>query len=109
MPWTTHVNQDVNRRTATHRAFEAVPETCPEVESALADAEKRIKEQTVALRNALIAAYYELEEVKDRCTELEEKLSTQEDVMADMQREIDGLKDERDTLAFDLQAAESQL
>lgn len=70
-----------NRKQAERDAFRAVGETCHHVDDAMAEATRLIKEQTGALREALIDACQraneaeeEVEDLKRRVKELEDEL-----------------------------------
>lgn len=62
------------RKAAEKEAYKMVPETCPHVENALAFAEKKIKEQTEMLREALCDQIQRAMEAEDRVAELERDL-----------------------------------
>ena len=63
------------RRAAEREAFSTVEETCPDVDDALAQAAKRIKEEcTEPLRAALVEAIEGRMELEDRVAELEGEL-----------------------------------
>jgi predicted nucleic acid-binding Zn-ribbon protein len=59
-----------------------VPETCPHVDAALSAAADAIKEQTGALRDALVEAI-------ERAMEAEGQVSDLERQIADLQRDLD--------------------
>lgn len=84
---------------AKREAFAIVPETCPAVNAALSNitaavetANGLIKEQTAALRNALLDAL-------DRAIDAEE-------TAARLEREVDSLKDKVADLEKDLERAQ---
>ncbi len=60
-----------NSREAARESFRRVNETCPEVDRALNQASEIIKEQTGALREALVAAIEDRMNADDRISELE--------------------------------------
>lgn len=59
-----------SRREAERESFAAVPETCPEVDDAMAEATRRIKAQTGALRDALVDALQRAAEAEESVEEL---------------------------------------
>lgn len=63
-----------NFKQARREAFKAVGETCPHVDSALAEAATLIKEQTEALRSALIDAIERAIEAEERVCDLEDEV-----------------------------------
>lgn len=67
-----------NHRYVQKEAYAMIGETCPHVDAALARAGDAIKEQTVALRDALFEAL-------GRAMDAEEKV-------ADLEREVESLK-----------------
>jgi len=71
-----------SRRQAEKEAFRAVAETCPFVDDALSDAAKLIKDQTSALREALIEAI-------QRANEAEEEAEVLRRQVANLERELD--------------------
>lgn len=73
------------RREAEREAFRAVEETCPEVDDAMAEATKRIKAQTGALRDALVDAIQRALEAEDRITDLERRVQ-------DLEHELDEMR-----------------
>jgi hypothetical protein len=73
-------------RQATREAFAAVPETCPAVDEALFLAGSRIKEQTEALRNALIEALERAIEAEEKCSELEREVADLEQRVAQLEQ-----------------------
>lgn len=84
---------------AKREAFAIVPETCPAVNAALSNitaavetADGLIKEQTEALRNALLDAL-------DRAIDAEEAVER-------LEREVDALKDKVADLEKDLERAQ---
>lgn len=79
-----------NSRIAQREAFRLVPETCPHVDWALSAAADAIKEQTGALRAALIDAITEREDAQDRVSELESEV-------AELKAEIESLRAEGET------------
>lgn len=115
-----------NEVKARREAFERVPETCPYVDNALrmiqdaieaeidtsdsfTVAEKMIKDQTTAMRDAFIAAIEQAMEVEDEKTVLERELDEKDSEIADLRREIERLRAENrqmdDELAAMLDAA----
>lgn len=98
-----------NEAWARRKAFELVPETCPYVDNALrmirdaveaeldpsdcfVVAEKMIKEQTTALRDALINAIEQKMETEDEKTVLERELDKKDEEIADLRREVERLR-----------------
>jgi uncharacterized protein Yka (UPF0111/DUF47 family) len=75
-------------RRAKAEAFEAVRETCPEVDDALAVAAKAIKQQTTALRDALIGAVDARLEVEDERDALQTRIEQLEAEVDDLRRQI---------------------
>lgn len=63
-----------NRRQAEREAFREVPETCPHVDAALAKAAEAIKNQTGALREALIDAIQRANEAEELAEDLRSEL-----------------------------------
>lgn len=68
-----------HNRDAQRQAFRLVPETCPHVDAALADAASAIKEQTNALRDALVSTLDELLEAREIIDDLERQVSQLQD------------------------------
>ena len=59
-----HLRQ-ISRKEAERDAFRAVPETCPHVDDAMAEATRLIKQQTGALRDALVDAIQRANEAEE--------------------------------------------
>jgi len=73
---------------AKREAFSRVPETCPAIDKALAEAEEVIKEQTNALRAALIDALNELADCEERENDLIAEVEQLRDVISNHERAI---------------------
>lgn len=69
-------------RQAEREAYQAVPETCPEVDHALAVAGGLIKIQTNALRAALVEALERAIVAEERAEELEKEVEALQDMLA---------------------------
>ena len=74
-----------SRKQAERDAFSAVRETCPYVDEAMAEATRLIKEQTSAMRDALIDAC-------QRANEAEELADTLQSRIDELERELDDVK-----------------
>lgn len=100
-------------------AFSLVPETCPIVDDALREliqaieedigaaaapgiAEARIKQQTTALRDALVAALVEKYEAESSVEDLERQVSA-------LERERDDWKDEYERMKREYDALDEQM
>ena len=67
-----------SRKQAERAAFRAVSETCPYVDEAMAEATRLIKQQTVALRDALIDAIHRANEAEELAESLQARIDALE-------------------------------
>jgi polyhydroxyalkanoate synthesis regulator phasin len=63
---------------ANRESYRLVPETCPNIDKALHDAEEAIKEQTSMLRDALTVAIERYQDAEELVDELEIKVQSLE-------------------------------
>jgi predicted nucleic acid-binding Zn-ribbon protein len=63
---------------ANRESYRLVPETCPNIDKALHDAEEAIKEQTSMLRDALTEAIERYQDAEELVDELEIKVQSLE-------------------------------
>jgi hypothetical protein len=77
----------MTRKAAEKEAFGLVPETCPHVDEALSVAASAIKDQTGALREALIDAL-------DRAIDAEDRVSDLEDEIRELKLELEDARSE---------------
>lgn len=73
------------RKRAERHAFRMVPETCPEVDAAVAAMTKTIKDCTTTLREALIDALVEVDRLESKVADLEAQLADQERRIAELE------------------------
>lgn len=71
-----------SRKQAEREAFRAVSETCPHVDDAMAEATRLIKQQTGALRDALVEAIQRANEAEELAEALQARID-------ELERELD--------------------
>lgn len=79
----------MSRRTAEKDAYQMVPETCPVVDAAIEKAVEAIKEQTSALREALVDAIEERNKFEKDLEDALNKIKELEADIDDLCRQMD--------------------
>ena len=77
-----------NTRQAQKESFSIVGETCPHVDAALSAAADAIKEQTGALRDALVDAIARAMDAEDRIADLEHEVRRLERELEEAREQI---------------------
>lgn len=75
-------------REAEKQSFREVGETCPAVDAALSAASEAIKEQTTALRYALVDAIDRAMQAENERDELQEEVDRLQNRVADLEHEL---------------------